>query len=243
MGLFDASLLVCLLVIGISIGLLFVYIHSKLESQNAVIHLLSKHVKVLHENAQIIHDKVFAEEREEEEEEDEQEEQNKKPEEIKSGGKIITLTNHCNQADLIPVSDDDSEDSDDSDDSEDEDEYNDDGEEESDKNDICDIEITADADEFYLSPYESKSDSNIKLIVIHNENSEEIPLPENEANDFSFLKDVEVDVEADVKEVNADESHSPVDYKKMSVNQLREIAKSRGLDHKLGKKELLKLLV
>jgi lipopolysaccharide export LptBFGC system permease protein LptF len=179
--------------------------------------------------------------------------------EFNNTDKIIQLSNFEDNNDLIDVSDNDEEDEDEEeedeeeedgdddenedDDEEDEDEEDEDEENDNDNDDVLDvINLSLENENLDNDEIEDLGSNELKLTkTIHLEN----PLVEQEimnlndkheellGDDLTFLKNI------------SEEDDSKTDYKKMSVNKLRDIVVTKGLSQdssRLKKNELLKLL-
>jgi hypothetical protein len=174
--------------------------------------------------------------------------------EFNNTDKIIQLSNFEDNNDLIDVSDNDEEDEEDLEEDEDDLEEDDDEEQDDEEDDLeeeQDDDIEDELDVINLSlenenldngEIEDLDSNELKLTkTIHLEN----PLVEQElmnlndkheellGDDLTFLKNI------------SDEDDSKTDYKKMSVNKLRDIVVIKGLSQdssRLKKNELLKLL-
>ena len=108
--------------------------------------------------------------------------------------------------------------------------------------DICDFDITdtdkPQSEEIKMIRLEQPIDLEEADIQLSNEPSNEQKITED---DINFLKNVSIN---DLGELD-DSNNSKTDYKKMSLNKLREVAVSKGLisdASKLKKNEILKLL-
>jgi len=176
--------------------------------------------------------------------------------EFNNTDKIIQLSNFEDNNDLIDVSDNDEE--------EDEDEEEDDEEEEEDEDDLEEDDLEED-------DLEEEQDDDIEdeLDVINlsleNENLDNGEIEDLDSNELKLTKTIHLEnplVEQELMNLNdkheellgddltflkniSDDDDSKTDYKKMSVNKLRDIVVTKGLSQdssRLKKNELLKLL-
>lgn len=259
---FSTSFLVSIAVCLILVGGLFAYFNYRFSEQNHKMQSMLGLVSTMAEEMQYFRSKLT----------NKSVEPNDTSDEANSNVQIIPnfLGGNANsQMSLIEVSDSEEEEEEEDEDNEEEDEEEDDEDNEDDNEDDNSVEDLND-ELSDLEELDDDDDTNKKVISIDlgtNNNdlvieSEDINLDTNDTNDtikhinIDFASDNDNDnddlnlenMEMSLKSISIDESVSSKgkeDYKKMSLNKLRDVVCAKGLvvdASKLKKNELLKLL-